>query len=174
MFSHFWKRGMGLDHSRTRQNQTDDKRYRVITRYHHSSSKSPSPHIPSHHEQDAVLPLAVRQRGVQEPNVLHARRRPRQGRQGHLQRVQPPPTALRRRGRAHARAPQARVDARRDARHFQLYGHVTLLPQAAGGCPRGARAGRRHHAVANTVHHRTSAPAPTFTTTTTATTTVII
>jgi hypothetical protein len=91
--------------------------------------------------------------------VLHAQRRPRQGRQGHLERLQPPPTALRRRRGAHARAPQARVDARRDARHLQPHRHVALLPQAAG-CAR-----RRTPAVANAVL-RTSAPttrAPTAT-----------
>ena len=113
----------------------------------------------TNHEQDAVLPFAVRRRGLQEPDVLHARRRPRQRRQDNLKRLQPLPTALRRRRSAHSRAPQARIDARRDARDFQPHGHVALLPQAAARCAR-----RCMPAVANTTLRHTRAPTNTTTT----------
>lgn len=111
-----------------------------------------SAHLPTKNEQDVVLPLAMRRRGLQEPDVLHARRRPRQG---HLERLQLPPVALRRRRRVHAQAPQARVDARGDVRDLQSHGHVALLPHAETGVrPRGpilavANTGQRTRDSAN-------------------------
>ncbi|KAH9053819.1 hypothetical protein EDB87DRAFT_157381 [Lactarius vividus] len=66
------------------------------------------------------------------PMYFTLRRRPRQRRKGYLEWLQPPPAALRRRRGAHARAPQARIDARGDARHIQPHRHVALLPRAIG------------------------------------------
>lgn len=111
-----------------------------------------------HHEQDAVLPLSVCRCGFQEPDVLHPRCRPRQRWQSDLERLQPPSTALRRRGSAYARTSQARIDARGDARDFQSDRYVALVPQATTGC-----AGRRCPAVANTVLWTSATTTPTTT-----------
>ena len=69
---------------------------------------------------------------AEKPDALHARCGPRQRRQGHLERLQPPPAALRRHRGAHARAPQARIDARGDVRYIQPHRYAAVLPQAAG------------------------------------------
>lgn len=72
---------------------------------------------------------------VRVPDELQSGSDSRERGQDHLCRTQPSPDPLRRQPRTYAWPPQARLDARGDACHFQRDGHVAFVQAASSSQP---------------------------------------